>query len=367
MNATFFLLMLVVPALQSAETLPGSAFAIPEAGTVLRAGPGHDFVGVLTLDGRTVVRLGELRGTYREVFVPMGFPIYLHGDFVQTHPEDAQARVTASRVNMRLLPATEGNIPLGQLGVESGRLELLGVENGWVRVMAPLDVPLFAPDAELLPTQAPDARSRWLADTTTREIRRVRAADTWRATDPEWQALLGFRERLSAAATVDLSTLDAEALAAHGAQLDRLAGEAPDDAAAEDVYRLQQRLDQHLEVESRVTSRIEQLRRAEGLVAHQLADEARILSLGLSFKRHGEAVTRRGRVAANHGDGDAVVYTLHPTAEAEGEVLKLSAAPEVANLATLVGKEATLTGRRLTLNSVQGPVLVVHRVLLVRR
>ena len=367
MNATLFLLMLILPAFQSADPLPGTVFSVPESGTVLRSGPGDDYVGVLTLDGRTVVRLGELRGTYREVFVPQGFPIYLHGDYVETFPQDAQARVTASRVNMRLLPATEGNIPLGQLGVESGRLELLGIENGWVRVMAPLRVPLFAPAEFVSATNAADARSRWLADTTTREIRRVRAADTWRSSDPQWQALMDFRKRLAQAATVDPAALDTAALTQHGMLLDRLAGEAPDDAAMDDVLRLQERLDQHLEVEARVAQRIEQLRRSEGLAAQQLADEARILSLGLSFKRHGEAVTRRGRVKANHGEAESVIYTLHPTAEAEGEVLKLSASPEVANLATLVGKEVTLTGRRLTLNSVEGPVMVVHRVLLVRR
>jgi len=143
MNA-ILLMTLFVPALlspgwlQLANDLPGESFLQPPQGTVLRSGPSPDYPGVLTLDGTTVVRAGTARGVYRQIFVSGGFPVYLHEDYVTVHPEDAQVSIIANRVNMRLLPALEGNIPVGQLDAGQGPVDLLGTEGEWVRVLAPV-------------------------------------------------------------------------------------------------------------------------------------------------------------------------------------------------------------------------------------
>ncbi|HTE07050.1 MAG TPA: hypothetical protein VK824_12730, partial [Planctomycetota bacterium] len=108
------LLLQLTPAPAVAANLPGTTFAQPPAGTVLRAGAGADFPGAITLDGKTVVRVGELHGTYREVFVPQGFPVYMHTDYLVLSPADATATVKGDRVNMRLLPSAEGLLPIAQ-------------------------------------------------------------------------------------------------------------------------------------------------------------------------------------------------------------------------------------------------------------
>ncbi|MBM3986285.1 MAG: hypothetical protein FJ296_11480, partial [Planctomycetes bacterium] len=139
----------------AAGDLPGSAWAVPAAGTVLRAGPGVDFPGVVTLDGEAVVRLGEARGASREVFVPQGFAIYMHADYVSVNRASATVTVTGNRVNMRLLPSTEGLLPLGQLLEGTGPLVLLEQAGDWVRVLAPVGTPLYAPAEPLTPADGP--------------------------------------------------------------------------------------------------------------------------------------------------------------------------------------------------------------------
>jgi hypothetical protein len=126
--------------------------------------------------------------------------------------------------------------------------------------------------------------------------------------------------------------------------------------------RLQRELAQHMLIEERVAERMKQLRDEEAFNADQLVQEARLLNLGLRFSRHGEKLTRRGRVYAHHATDDSVVFALKTE---QNETFKLSAPREVANLRDLVGKEVTLTGRRLELNAVKGPVIIVARVLLV--
>src|SRR6187549_3987222 len=86
-----------LPAARAGD-LPGTAYALPPAGTVLRAGPGVDFPGVLTLDGDSVVRVGELRGASREVFVPQGFAVYINSDYATITPSSATVAVTGDRV-----------------------------------------------------------------------------------------------------------------------------------------------------------------------------------------------------------------------------------------------------------------------------
>ncbi len=358
------LFLTLLPARAEGE-LPGAHFARPDVGTVLRSGAGDAFPGVLTLDGSTIVRVGERRGVYREVFVAQGFPVYMHTDYVETLPEEGLVRVVANRVNMRLLPATVGNMPVGQLSFDAPPLDLLGVEGKWVRVLTPADVPLFALGESVSAAYDGDGDAAWSAVRAARQTRRQDAAANWRATDPGWQARQQWRDELAAAAAINLAGLDESGRARHRAALDGLNRTAPTPVDRNDVDRLVKVFERHLMIEAAVAEKVGAIRRETALGGDQLAQEARVLNLGLRFSRHGEAITARGRVKALHGAGDTTIFTLHP--EQGQTVLKLSAPLDVADLATLVGKEVTLTGRQLTLNSVNGPVLIVHRVLLVRR
>ncbi len=349
---------------QPADELPGTAFAQPAADIVLRSGPGENYPGLLTLDGRTVVRLGEARGAYREVFVAAGFPVYVHRSYVQLSPQDAQVTVLGQRVNARYVPSTVGNLPVGQLGSQDGALLLLDEERDWVRVSAPVGLPLFLPESDLPTEPFGGDESTWWAERTRREAGRIARADSWRAGNTEWQTQQRVIQELEQLAASDLTRLSDDQLAQRGFALDRLAGEAQVPATREASRRLRAELDRYVVLRERVSQQLSELRDAT-VADESLAREARVLGLGLRFNRHGDAVTHKGRVGTIEAGDDAVVYTLTTT---DGQVLKLMAAADVTDLASLVGKrEVTLTGRQLNLNSVQGPVLVVHRVLLVGR
>jgi len=86
--------------------------------------------------------------------------------------------------------------------------------------------------------------------------------------------------------------------------------------------------------------------------------ESHLLALGFRFRGKGDSVSRSGSVHKEGVEG-APVYTLHGK---DGEILKLTAAPEVATLEALVGKVVELDGRRLFLTTVEGPVLVIDKV-----
>ena len=348
-----------LPAARAGD-LPGTAYALPPAGTVLRAGPGLDFPGVLTLDGDAVVRVGELRGASREVFVPQGFPVWMNSDYLTVTRSSATVTVTGDRVNMRLLPAMEGLLPIGQLAKGTGPLTFLEQSGEWVRVLAPVDWPLFAPDEAVKPADDASLPARWNAAVATRETRRAASVEAWRTTDPSWQreaALLDHAERL---ADVDITRLDDAALADRRAEIARLR----DQTTWADTRTALDKLDQDID-------QVQSLRTSTGKVAEQARNEpidftpdgsarreSRMLSLGFRYLGRGETVRRAGSV---HREGldDAPVYTLHTT---EGEILKLTAPADVATLQALVGRHVEFDGRKLYLPAVTGPVLVVEKI-----
>jgi len=382
MNAIIMLLSLLIQLPsppQGVDNPPGTAYSVPPTGTVLRAGPGADFPGVLTLDGATVVRIGAPRGTYREVFVAQGFDVYMHGDYMKVSLADATATVTGDHVNMRLRPSTDGLMPVNTLGAGTGPLVFLGRSGDWVHVLAPLAVPLYAPADTLPASEAGDAAPHWRTLYARREQQRVAGLEGLRATDPEWQAQARVSEDVNELARVDVAGLDAAAISARRARLDELQKQATWDDTRANIDQLRLELEAHALKPSAAATHVasatpaaapaqvlpeaaqrnvEALKQTEGLDVTLLTRESKTLALGWKYSGRGDAVTRKGSVH-REGIDSAPVFTLHST---DGEILKLTAPHEVATLEALVGRQVELSGRRLFLTPVNGPVLVIDKV-----
>jgi hypothetical protein len=349
----------LVSSLVQAGELPGTGYAVPPAGTVLRAGPGVDFAGVVTLPADTVVRLGEPKGAYREVFVPDGFAVYLHADYVAVNRSAATVMVTGDRVNMRLLPSTEGLLPIAQLKEGTGPLVYLEAMGSWVRVLAPVNAPLYAPEEGLRPGTESELGGRWNTAWNTRESRRQTAVAAWRATDPTWQREAALLERAEALADTDVTRLDEQALAARRAEIARLRSESTWAETQAALLKLDQDIDAVLALRVSARRAAEQVKAAPVPTSDDVAKrEARMLALGFRYSGRGEAGRRIGSVH-REGSDESPIFTLHTT---DGEILKLTAPQEVATLPALVGRHVEMDGRKLYLVTVAGPVFVVDKI-----
>ncbi|HZJ71563.1 MAG TPA: hypothetical protein VFF36_11585 [Planctomycetota bacterium] len=309
------------------DSLPGSAYSMPAKGVALRSDANQDFPQVFSLDGQTVVRIGALKGTFREVFVPQGFPVYMHGEYLDIDAAGGTAMVAGDRVNMRLLPSTDGLLPIGQLSRPTGPLVVLEQAGDWVRVLAPVQVPLYALDTEVPATTDAGAAERWRSLYASRDGRRAATVAAVRKDrKTEEPAAASERQALEQVDPVHSMRTTADVSTAKVAQA-QTAPAAPAVSAAPDALQRK---------------------------------ESRLLLLGFRYKGKGLPVTREG-VVQIEGPAAAPLYTLRGS---DGEVLKLTAPAEVAKLADLAGKRVTLDGRRLFLGPVDGPVLVIDRVTL---
>lgn len=361
-----FLSQLLPNVAAQVDSMPGSAYSIPAKGVALHTDAGQDFPQVFSLDGQTVVRIGAVKGIYREVFVPQGFAVYMHRDYLQVDPSDGTATVTGDRVNMRLLPSTDGLLPIGQLSRPTGPLVVLEQAGDWVRILAPVQVPLYALDTEVPATTDGGAAERWKALYAARDSRRASTAGALRQADPEWQREQELLGRVEALAQIDATTLTPSALAERRAQLDEIAGQARWTQTQSAIESMRREIDSvhALRVAADASaSKVGQSQIAPAQVGQSAPDallrkESRLLLLGFRYKGKGLPVTREGVIQAD-GPAAAPVYTLRGS---DGELLKLTAPAEVAKLADLAGKRVTLDGRRLFLGPVDGPVLVIDRV-----
>jgi hypothetical protein len=359
--AFVFLSQLLPNVAAQVDSLPGSAYSIPAKGVALHTDAGQDFPQVFSLDGQTVVRIGAVKGIYREVFVPQGFAVYMHRDYLQVDSSDGTATVTGDRVNMRLLPSTDGLPPVGQLSRPTGPLVVLEQAGDWVRILAPVQVPLYALDTEVPATTDGSAAGRWTALYAARDSRRASTADTLHQADPEWQREQELLGRVEALAQVDVTTLPPSALVERRAQLDEIASQARWTQTHSAIESLRREIDSVHAL--RVAADASATKVAHAQVGPTAPDdltrkESRLLLLGFRYKGKGLPVTREGVIQAD-GPAAAPVYTLRGS---DGELLKLTAPVEVAKLAELAGKRVTLDGRRLFLGPVDGPVLVIDRV-----
>ena len=359
-----FLSQLLPNVTAQVDSLPGSAYSVPAKGVALHTDANQDFPQVMSLDGQTVVRIGASKGIFREVFVPQGFAVYMHRDYLQLDPSDGTATVTGDRVNMRLLPSTDGLLPVGQLSRPTGPLVVLEQAGDWVRVLAPVQVPLYALDTEVPATTDSGAAERWKALYAARDSRRASTAAAVRKADPESEREQELLGRVEALAQVDATTLPPSALAERRAQLDEIAGQARWTQTHSAIESLRREIDSVHALRVAADGSASKVAASKpGSPATTTPDElmrreSRLLLLGFRYKGKGLPVTREGVIQAD-GPAAAPVYTLRGS---DGELLKLTAPAEVAKLAELAGKHVTLDGRRLFLGPVDGPVLVVDRV-----
>ncbi len=350
-----FTLILASVGPQDALPLPGSHFARPKAGTTLRSGPGPNFLGVLAVDETTVLRVGESQGLHSQVFVPQGFPVYFHRDFVRVAAEARQVWVEGERVNARLLPATVGNLPVGQVD-PGGPFVLLDEEGAWVRVLAPLALPLYTDPEQLVGVDDAASVLRFGALRDTRGVRQNEEVLAWRARHPEWQEQDRLLNELLELAQQDFSTLSESDIAARRSQLDTFASRANWDESRRVIADVRGRLSQVSEVRAKVERSLEEIRRQQDLEAQSIARESRVLDLGLRYQGRGDPIVRRGRLERHLGEGGASVYALSLV---DGTRVKLTAAPGVADLTRWVDRNVEVEGRQLFLAAVSGPVVVV--------
>lgn len=347
-----------------AQALPGQAFATPTAPTTLHAGPGQAHPGVLEVDTHDVLRIGDTRGEFVEVFVPQGFPVYLHGDFAELDAARQLVRPAGERLNVRLLPSTLGLLPIGQVGSASGELDLLGVEGSWVRVLAPVDLPLFAPASALQPMGAAEGRSRWDRAQAAREEQRQVAVRVHDATDPAFLEDLRVELHAELLARHDPASLDGAQLDELIEELTGLEGAATHAATRATVAGLAERArTERLQREQRAEAGARERTRLAAEAAG-FEREARTLATGLRFLGKGDLVTITGRVSRRvTPDGSLSVFSI---ADERGRSFRLSAAPDLADLPALTEHTVTLEGRSLKLVNVGGPVLIIDQVVDVR-
>jgi len=356
----FLALVLCVPASAAQET-----YARPADGTVLRVGPGDGFAGVLEVGADSVLRLGEVRGAYRQVFVAEGFPIYLHEDYVEVDETQARVAVAGDRVNARALPTTVGNDPVGHVGSEHDDLVLLGREGRWVRVVAPEDLPLHVPQDALLTTDVAAGEVLWERALEVRAARRAWMLAAFQANDPTWRQETAWREEVAWLGRQPLATAPEAELAQRRERLRRIGADTSWAPTRDTVEAALAALDHQLEQRAATSAPVALLPAtppepsAQAALPDPREREARFLGLGLLFQGRGVAIQRTGTVVQEAVGPDAALYVLQTY---DGARYKLTAPINRPRLADLVGKRVELVGRELELASVSGPVLVVDRI-----
>ncbi len=352
-------MILAVLVLQSGGEAPETQFAHVATQTPLRSGPGEGYPGVITLDEGDVVRLGEAKGRFVEVFVAGGYPAYVHKSLGVVNEVERLVTITAQRVNLRVLPATVGSLPIGQVNQDAAPLVLLDEEGNWLRVLAPVTMPLYGDGTAFTAMEGGAGSKSWLEGMTSREIRRRFEISAWKTAHPEWTQQEDLFAEVLEIAEIDFTLLDAVGLESRRNELAVLQGGATWPETIEAVAEIENRIQTVKKVREEVARSIEEIRQQEALESASIAREARILNLGLSFRGRGEALQVEGTVNTQEGDGGAAIFLM--TTE-NGETLKLSANGSVASLSDVVGQKVTVDGRRLTLAAVRGPVLICDRV-----
>ncbi|GJM20276.1 MAG: hypothetical protein DHS20C15_01910 [Planctomycetota bacterium] len=351
-------LLLFVPA---DEDLPGTAFAHAREETVLHAGPGGQHAGVLTLPSGALVRIEDIDAAYDRVFVPQGFPVYVHADFAQVDQATQTARITGENINVRVLPAVSGVRAVASLSASDGALQLLDVEGGWVRVMAPAAVPLYAPSDAFTPVSDATARSAWKLAFGKRAAKQSQRLAFYRATDPTWLRRQQNQERVAALEAKPVATLSEAELTALGRSATELAAELEDAALRARAESVQRAVDDAFVGRSAALQAREALAREQAREMAAVAREARYLDFGLRFLGKGEAHRVEGEITRRTSDSaDVAVYSLQD--RVTGERFKLSLSKEIGKLPPLLGKRVVLEGRQVPIVNVSGPVLVIDKV-----
>lgn len=229
-------------------------------GVDLRSGPDPHYKVVRTVPSGTPLVVVARASSRLGVLVPSGYNAFVHGRYVEVDASGI-GRVTTSRVNVRSVPSSREDYPIGQL--DAGEtLWVWGPAEGaeqWLEVTAPADLPLWvdadavepigaledAGVAEAL-TAALAERQRAFDERTeeaaaaARARREAEAArQAWAARVEEWRTRL--EEERTRGADADYTPLRAEILALEStAPAPALVeGEGPPEALASLTARLE--------------------------------------------------------------------------------------------------------------------------------
>lgn len=88
--------------------------------------------------GEILIAHGEKAG-WVQVEVPGGFPCWVFGQYVDETGELGIAIVKSDRVNLRAIPSSEKNYPIGQVN-KGDQLRVLDHKGDWVKVLAPSSI-----------------------------------------------------------------------------------------------------------------------------------------------------------------------------------------------------------------------------------
>lgn len=136
-------------------------------GVDLRSGPDPHYKVVRTVSAGTPLVVVSRVSGFLGVLVPSGFNAFVHSRYVEVD-ELGIGRVTTSRVNLRSVPSSRDDYPIGQLDAGTV-LWVWGPAEGneqWLEVTAPAELPLWVdPEAVVEDGPADDDRvlSRLLA------------------------------------------------------------------------------------------------------------------------------------------------------------------------------------------------------------
>ncbi len=113
-------------------------------GVDLRSGPDPHYKVVRTVPAGAPLVVVDRRGTHLGVLVPSGYNAFVHGRYVDVD-ELGVGRVTTSRVNVRSVPSSREDYPIGQLDAGTELWVWGGAEGNeqWLEVTAPTDLPLW--------------------------------------------------------------------------------------------------------------------------------------------------------------------------------------------------------------------------------
>jgi hypothetical protein len=351
MQALLLILTLVA---QTTAPLPGDGYTLSAEELVLRSGPSDNHPGVLVLPAGSVLRQAK-SGTsaYQAVHIAQGFPIYLHGAFVEVDSERQTARVVGQRVNARLLPATVGLLPVGRIDSQAGDLVLLDVEGDWVRVLAPVGLVLHAARGRLQAMANAVGAPLWQQAWDTRDSGRRARVQTEQSLQADWLVQHDAELEMDLLGSVDVTLLDDDRVALREHRLADIGRNLTEASPARDRWQtlIGAVRDEHF-ARSQAAG-------ARAVEQQNLAAEARALALGLSYAGRGEALRIEGLVTRlTSSESEGAVFSISDGSRD----YKLSAPNGVAVLPDLEGNTVVLEGRTLQLMNVEGPVLVIDRV-----
>jgi len=159
----------------------------------LRSGPDPNHRVVRRVSGGTLLLVvGDGGRGYLRVLVPSGYRAFIHGRYVD-FDQQGLGTVNADRVNVRSIPSSVGDYPIGQ--VSRGRSLMVWGPAGseWLEVTAPGDLPLWITGGsinlvgdldEALAVEVAEARAARLAEWETRtEEARTRSEERHAVTD----------------------------------------------------------------------------------------------------------------------------------------------------------------------------------------